>query len=223
MRVGVLVSCCHEVGWSVHIYWQAFLLGDWGRAQRTSTGDFEHGGYSMTNIEPLKEARCWSWNISWCLEHGLFIYGEHNPVAGSRKGIDFTFHVMRYHPRFTAIEEDGHAGGVEWFHFHRDWQLGTSPQGSSFQAIVLHLLKSLNCSRCHFRAKVSEICHMVDGFTIELNCWVGTTVYSYIFCLGYTDYEAKIFRYCNCIVSWACDQGIVDSNRAISSAKSRVI
>ena len=23
------------------------------------------------------------------------------------------------------------------------------------------------CSRCHFRAKVSEICHMVDGFTID--------------------------------------------------------
>ena len=38
---------------------------------------------------------------------------EHNPVAGSPKGIDFAFHVMRYHPRFTAIEEDGHAGGVE--------------------------------------------------------------------------------------------------------------
>ena len=51
--------------------------------------------------------------ISCCLEHGLFVYGEYNPVAGSRKGIDFTFHVMRYHPRFTAIEEDGHAGGVE--------------------------------------------------------------------------------------------------------------
>ena len=39
---------------------------------------------------------------------------EHDPVAGGRKGVDFTFHVMRYHPRFTAIkEEDGHAGGVE--------------------------------------------------------------------------------------------------------------
>ena len=38
---------------------------------------------------------------------------EHNPVAGSRKGVDFTFHIMRYHPRFTAIDGDGQAGGVE--------------------------------------------------------------------------------------------------------------
>ena len=40
-------------------------------------------------------------------------YDEHNPVAGNRKGIDFTFNVMRYHLRFIAIDEDGHAGGVE--------------------------------------------------------------------------------------------------------------
>ena len=40
-------------------------------------------------------------------------YVEHNPVAGGREGIDFTFHVMRYHPRFTAIEKDSHTGGVE--------------------------------------------------------------------------------------------------------------
>ena len=38
---------------------------------------------------------------------------EHNPVAGSCKGVDFTFHVMRYHPSFTAIEEDSWASGVE--------------------------------------------------------------------------------------------------------------
>ena len=43
----------------------------------------------------------------------FLFYVEHNPVAGSCKGMDFTFHVMRYHPRFTAIEENGHAGGVE--------------------------------------------------------------------------------------------------------------
>ena len=40
-------------------------------------------------------------------------YVEHNPVAGIPKGVDFTFHVMRYHPRFTAIKEDGHTGGEE--------------------------------------------------------------------------------------------------------------
>ena len=50
--------------------------------------------------------------------HGVWdmifsFYVEYNPVAGSCKGIDFTFHVMRYHPRFTAIEENGPAGGVE--------------------------------------------------------------------------------------------------------------
>ena len=49
--------------------------------------------------------------------HGVWdmiftFYVVHNPVAGSCKGVDFTFFVMRYHPRFTAIEEDGHAGGV---------------------------------------------------------------------------------------------------------------
>ena len=43
----------------------------------------------------------------------ILFHSEHNPVEGSRKGVDFTFHVMRYHPRFTAIKEDGHAGGVE--------------------------------------------------------------------------------------------------------------
>ena len=41
------------------------------------------------------------------------LYVERNPVAGSRDGVDFTFHVMRYHPRFTTIEEDGHADGVK--------------------------------------------------------------------------------------------------------------
>ena len=35
MRVGILASCCHEVGCGVQIYCQA---------QGTSTGDFEHGG-----------------------------------------------------------------------------------------------------------------------------------------------------------------------------------
>ena len=39
-------------------------------------------------------------------------YVEHSPVAGRSKGVDFTFHVMRYHPRFKAIE-DGYTGGVE--------------------------------------------------------------------------------------------------------------
>ena len=43
----------------------------------------------------------------------FLFYVEHDPVAGSRKGVDLTFHVMRYHQRFTAIREYGHAGGVE--------------------------------------------------------------------------------------------------------------
>ena len=105
MCVGILVSSCHEVGCRVHIYWQALLLGDGGCAQETSTGNFENG----------QEARCWSWNIS-CTRNMIFSFYINLsiiPVAGSRKGIDFTFHVMRYHPRFTAIEEDGHAGDVE--------------------------------------------------------------------------------------------------------------
>ena len=42
----------------------------------------------------------------------LPFYVAKNPVAGHR-GIDFTFRVMRYHPRFTAIEEDGQTGDVE--------------------------------------------------------------------------------------------------------------
>ena len=35
-------------------------------------------------------------------------YVKHNSVAGSQKakGIDFTFRVMGYHPRFTGMEED---------------------------------------------------------------------------------------------------------------------
>ena len=50
--------------------------------------------------------------------HGVWdmifsFYAEHDPVAESCKGIDFTFHIMRYHARFTAIEEGGHTGGVE--------------------------------------------------------------------------------------------------------------
>ena len=43
----------------------------------------------------------------------VLFYVEHDPVAGGRKGVDFTFHVTRYHSRFTAIKEDGHTNGVE--------------------------------------------------------------------------------------------------------------
>ena len=46
----------------------------------------------------------------------FFFYVAHNPVAGSHKGVDFTYQFMRYHPRFIAVDErdeDGHTGGVE--------------------------------------------------------------------------------------------------------------
>ena len=76
------------------------------------------------------------WNLNWRFRtwlirglvhrsvcHGIYrhdhgVWGmilsfdvELDPVAGGRKGVDFTFHVMRYHPRFTVIKEGGHAGG----------------------------------------------------------------------------------------------------------------
>ena len=76
---------------------------------------------------------------------------------------------MRYHPRFKALEEEGHASGVEKFTFVEIGELPHS--GSIFQKAVkanaLRLLKSLAADAI-FRAKASEICHMVDGFTIDL-------------------------------------------------------
>ena len=72
---------------------------------------------------------------------------EHDPVAGSRKGVDFTFHVMRYHSTFTVIKEDGQADYVKEFIFieidnwglpHRRFCLH-----KALQANPLRLLKSL--------------------------------------------------------------------------------
>ena len=65
---------------------------------------------------------------------------------------------------------------------------------------------------------------MVDGFNIDLKCWLFMTLYSHVFCLRYTDYEAKIFRCCSfttAVAVLACARGMVNSKRAISSAKSR--
>ena len=52
-------------------------------------------------------------HVYHCVWDMVFLfYVEHNPVAGSCKSFDFTFHIMTYHSRFTAIEEDSRASGV---------------------------------------------------------------------------------------------------------------
>ena len=177
MYMDVRVSCCHVVGYRVHIYCQALLLGDGGCAQGTSTQwrsqyrgkeraecPWQQKNYQKNwkNQEKINKKRknweekaktgkilslCPLWQKGlatllpqlvilntmdkrlgvgpvgygiglYIIYHGVWdmiflFYVEHNPVAGSHKGVDFTFHVMRCHWRFTVIEEDGHADGIE--------------------------------------------------------------------------------------------------------------
>ena len=38
---------------------------------------------------------------------------QHDPIARGCKGIDFALHILWQYPGLTAIEENGHKGGVE--------------------------------------------------------------------------------------------------------------
>ena len=61
------------------------------------------------NCTPKKIKHVWYAisKLSQSLGHDIFVSVEHNPEAGSCKGVDVTFHVMRYYPRFTVIDDDG--------------------------------------------------------------------------------------------------------------------
>ena len=38
---------------------------------------------------------------------------KHYPVAKGSIGIHFTLHILRYHPGFTAIQQNRHTGGAK--------------------------------------------------------------------------------------------------------------
>ena len=38
---------------------------------------------------------------------------QHDPIPRGCKGIDFALHILWQYPGLTAIEENGHTGGVE--------------------------------------------------------------------------------------------------------------
>ena len=114
---------------------------------------------------------------------GAFCPLWHNPVAGSRKDVVFTFHVIRYHPRITAIEENGQAGGADKFTFVEidNWEL--PHRRSSFQkTLQANALRLLSCKVAfsrweYFRANI--IWNLSHGWWIHY-MW-------HIMCKGFLD------------------------------------